>query len=153
MKIDKASEKDLPEIIVQIQQEFPYVERTEQELREKFGNELVIIFKAVEGEELLGFIEIEFFEGALARINGLSVKESKRAKGIGKALLHFTKERLNEEGIERIILLVKQSNKRAKQLYEKEGFEFVGLYHRKLDNDVVEEMELDLDTSEPYYVS
>ena len=153
MKIEKAGGKDLSEISGLVSKEFPYVQRNGDELRQKIASGAIEILKAVEGKRLLGFVEIEFLEADIARINGMSVKEDARRKGVGKALLKAAKERLKKRGMKRTLLLVKQANKNAKELYENEGFSFIGLYRRKIDNAVVEEMELDLQQESPDYVS
>jgi ribosomal protein S18 acetylase RimI-like enzyme len=153
MRIEKVAEKDLPEINGLVEKEFPYVERSSEKLKEKMREGRIVIFKAVKAKRILGFIEVEFFEQEIARINGLSVKEDARDKGVGKTLLQSAVEFLKEKDVKRIVLLVKQSNRKAKELYEKNGFKFIGLYHREIDNAVVEEMELDLAGETPGYVS
>ena len=153
MKIERASEEDLREITQLISKDFPYVKREPGKSKELINAGQIVIFKAVENENLLGFSEVQFLEDGIARINGLSVKESWQGKGIGAKLLDYTLKFLKEKNVERIILLVKQSNKKAKAIYESRGFEFIGLYHQKLDNEVVEEMELGLGSETPAYVS
>ncbi len=153
MRIERASEEDLREISQLISREFPYVERSPEKFGKMVGQGRVVIFKAVEKREILGFSEVQFVEEGIARINGLSVKESWQGKGIGAKLLDHTLKFLEEKSVERVVLLVKQSNERAKAIYESRGFKFIGLYHRKLDNAVVEEMELGLGTETPAYVS
>ncbi|MDP6670968.1 MAG: N-acetyltransferase [archaeon] len=153
MKIEKASEKDLREITQLISKDFPYVKRGLGKFKELINAGQIIIFKVVEKEKILGFCEVQFVEEGIARINGLSVKETWQGKGIGAKLLDHTLKFLSEKNIERTVLLVKQSNKRAKAMYEGRGFKFIGLYHRKLDNKVVEEMELGISGEAPVYVS
>jgi ribosomal-protein-alanine N-acetyltransferase len=153
MKIDRASEEDLREIIKLISKDFPYVKRGPGKFKELIKAGQIIIFKAVEKENILGFSEVQFVEEGIARINGLSVKESWQGKGIGAKLIDRTLNFLRGKNVERIVLLVKQSNERAKAIYRSKGFEFIGLYHRKLDNEVVEEMELGLSGEAPAYVS
>ena len=153
MRIEIASEEDLREISQLISKDFPYVERSPEKFEKMVDQDQVVIFKAVEKGEILGFSEVQFIEEGIARINGLSVKESWQGKGIGAKLLDHTLKFLKETGVERIVLLVKQSNERAKAIYESRGFNFIGLYHRKLDNAVVEEMELGIGGETPSYVS
>lgn len=94
---------------------------------------------------MLGFIEIESLEEEIARINGLTVKPEFRNKGIAKKLLEFALQLLKKEGVQRVLLLVKQGNEAAKKLYTEAGFYFIGMYHRDLDQAVVEELELDFE--------
>jgi len=59
--------------------------------------------------------------------------------------LDYAIEFLKEKKIARILLLVKEKNTVAKKIYRESGFDFIGMYHRELDSEVVEEMELDLE--------
>ncbi|MBN2067642.1 MAG: GNAT family N-acetyltransferase [Candidatus Diapherotrites archaeon] len=155
MKIENCTEEDLPEIISLINQEFPYVSISIEKIRKKIADGKISLFKAVEGKRLLGFIEAEFLEEGIARINGVTVKPGERNQGIATALVEHTLEFLKKRQVKRIILLVKQGNEEAKSIYRQKGFKFIGLYHREIDQAVVEEMELDLSGEEekPSYVS
>ncbi len=145
MKIEKIEEQDFREIISLIKAEFPYISFKVEKIRERISTGRIFLFKASEKGKLLGFIEIELLEGKVARINGLTVKEEFRNRGIAGKLLDFAKKFLKEKGMHRILLLVKEKNKAAKKVYKEKGFSFIGMYRRDLDNAVVEEMELDLE--------
>ena len=153
MRIEKAGKKDFPEIEKMIEKDFPYVQRSTENALEKMKRNEITFFKAVEGKKIIGFVEVETFQENIARINGLSVNPNFRRKGIGKKLLLHVIAELEKRGIERVVLLVKQSNQKAKELYESVGFNFIGLYHRRIDEAVVEEMELSLVKEKPCYVS
>lgn len=144
MEIKRVEEKDYPEVISLIKKEFPYVSFDEKKIRERIESHGIFLFKAVEGKGMLGFVEVELFEGNFARINGLTVKEEFRNRGVAKTLLDYAIAFLKEKKVGRILLLVKQKNEAAKKIYREAGFEFVGMYHRELDNEEVEEMELDI---------
>lgn len=144
MKIKEIEESDYAEVIALIKEEFPYVEFNEAKARERIESSKIFLFKAVEGKNLLGFIETELLEGEIARINGLTVKPNYRNKGVAKKLLQHTIAFLKKKKVERALLLVKEKNEAAKKLYKEAGFRFIGMYHRPLDDAVVEEMELDL---------
>ncbi len=141
-------DSDLPEIISMINREFPYVSISIEKIREKIRKKKIFVFKAVEGEKLLGFIEAEMLEAGLARINGLTVKPSERNRGIAGKLLDHMIRFLHGKNVRRIMLLVKQKNEEAKKLYGQKGFKFMGLYRREIDQAIVEEMELDLSGKE-----
>ena len=113
-----ASGGDLQEISLLISKDFPYVKRGPGKFREMVAGGQVVIFKAVEGGKIAGFSEVQFIGGEIARINGLSVKESLQGKGIGAKLLDHTIKFLKGQKVERIVLLVKQSNERAKAIYK-----------------------------------
>jgi len=144
MEIRDVVESDFPEVIALIRKEFPYVSFDEAKVRERIESSRIFLFKAVEGKELLGFAETELLEESIARINGLTVKPKHRNKGVARKLLDHVIKFLKEKKVERILLLVKEKNEGAKKIYKETGFRFIGMYHRELDNAVVEEMELDL---------
>lgn len=144
MKVKEIDERDYGEVIGLIKSEFPYVEFNEEKIRERIESRKIFLFKAVDGKKLLGFVELEILEGDIARINGLTVKPEFRNKGVAKELLDYAIGFLKGKRIARVLLLVKEKNAAAKKLYKEAGFSFIGMYHRELDNMVVEEMELDL---------
>jgi len=144
MTIKKIDEADYSEVIGLIKSEFPYVEFDEKKIRKRIESNKIFLFKAVEGKKILGFVELEILEGNIARINGLTVKPESRNKGVAKELLDYAIKFLKGKKIARILLLVKEKNAAAKKIYKERGFDFIGMYHRELDSEVVEEMELDL---------
>jgi len=155
MEIKQIEEKDFQEILSLIRKEFPYVAISVEKIKERLESKRIFVFKAVESGELLGFVEAEILEEDIARINGLTVKPEHRKKGAATALLEKMLEFLEEKGIKRVMLLVKQSNDEAKKLYSQKGFRFMGLYQREIDRAMVEEMELDISEKgeTPSYVS
>jgi ribosomal protein S18 acetylase RimI-like enzyme len=144
VEIKRVEEKDYAEVISLIKKEFPYISFDEEKIRKRIESNSIFLFKAVEGKDTLGFVEVELLEGNLARINGLTVKEEFRNKGVAKKLLDFSISFLKEKRVGRVLLLVKEKNEAAKKIYREAGFEFIGMYHRELDNEEVEEMELDI---------
>lgn len=151
--IEEARAKDYSEILGLISKEFTYFSLSIEELRQRIETGKVVIFTASTKTRMAGFIEIEFFEGSEARINGLTVKEEFRGQNAAKTLLQHAINYLRQKGIERIMLLVKQSNETAKALYKQFGFEFIGLYHKQLEQETVEEMELSLLEERPSYAA
>ncbi len=145
MEIVGVSDPDLDEIAKLIMKEFPYMNATPEKLRERVGRKNYFIYKAVVGSEIAGFVDFEIdSSGGLGKLNGLEVKGKFRARGIGKKLLKFAIEFMQGAGCERIQLLVKEGNEKAKALYSEFGFQFAGMYSKQLDGSLVEIMELDL---------
>lgn len=144
MEIKKIEENDYKDVIGLIREEFPYISFDIEKIKKRIETGKIFLFKATEKENMLGFIELEIFEEGMARINGLTVKEKFRNNGIAKKLLEHSLDFLKNKGVKRILLLVKQKNDPAKKLYKEAGFSFIGMYHRELDDTVVEEMELDV---------
>ncbi|HEV7397478.1 MAG TPA: GNAT family N-acetyltransferase [Pyrinomonadaceae bacterium] len=61
--------------------------------------------------------------GALvAKLDDVSVKEDRRGKGIGTALMHQLKEELHRHRVMRIDVAVHRDNPEARVFYEKLGF-------------------------------
>ena len=79
-----------------------------------------------EDGEIVGYtcMYCSFEEG---EITNVAVKESKRGQGIGKYLMSETMKFSLERGIQRIILEVRCSNENAIGLYNKIGFNNVGV--------------------------
>jgi ribosomal protein S18 acetylase RimI-like enzyme len=144
MEIIPAEQNDAKEIVSMILEEFPYAKISAKKLENKMKRKAIRVFKAVEGEKIIGFLELEKLDSITARINGISVKPELRGKGIGKKILEYGIDFLKSKKIKRILLMVKQSNTEAKKLYAEIGFKFMGLLENKIDNDTIEELELNL---------
>ncbi|MDD6037228.1 MAG: ribosomal protein S18-alanine N-acetyltransferase [bacterium] len=73
-----------------------------------------------------------------AEITNVAVSPGVRRRGIGAALLDALTEELEQKGIFRIVLEVRESNDAARLLYEKKGFDIVGtrknFYERPREN-------------------
>lgn len=78
------------------------------------------------GEHLLGFIGLWLMVGE-AHIVTVAVRESYRRMGIGERLLLTAIEAANEFAQEVVTLEVRKSNEAAQLLYDKYGFQRVGL--------------------------
>ena len=84
------------------------------------------IFSIFAGEEFVGIIQKIKLEDKNLHIGRFLIAPQKQGKGIGrKALQGFVQEMFENEEIESISLTVFESNQRAKELYQKEGFEIV----------------------------
>lgn len=57
----------------------------------------------------------------------LSISPIWQGQGIGRYLLHFTLNKLADEGIKRVLLEVRESNRVAIHLYQRVGFFQIGL--------------------------
>lgn len=67
---------------------------------------------------------ISFDEGSITNV---AVSPNYRKKGYGESLVHMTKEKAKEKQVQRIFLEVRVSNVPAISLYEKMGFENLGI--------------------------
>ena len=84
------------------------------------------IFSIFTGQEFVGLIQKIKLEDKNLHIGRFLIAPHKQGKGIGrKAFQDFVQEMFENEEIESISLTVFESNQRAKNLYQKEGFEIV----------------------------
>ena len=84
------------------------------------------IFSIFAGEEFVGIIQKIKLEDKNLHIGRFLIAPQKQGKGIGrKAFQDFVQEMFENEDIDTISLNVFEANQRAKNLYQKEGFEIV----------------------------
>ena len=84
------------------------------------------IFSIFDGQEFVGLIQKIRLEDRNLHIGRFFINPQKQGKGLGrKAFQYFLQEMFENEEIESISLTVFESNQRAKNLYQKEGFEIV----------------------------
>lgn len=81
------------------------------------------VYGVYEDRELAGFYWVEERESVL-HLHGLILKEGFRGRGIGTRVLRDLEVR-HGEGVAAIELGVHESNRRAKALYERRGYETV----------------------------
>jgi GNAT superfamily N-acetyltransferase len=89
--------------------------------------ELGFVWLAYDDEGIAGVCvacyAISTSAGALVvKLDDVSVKEDRRGKGIGSALLKQLKDQLRKESVKRIDLGVHLNNPEAKRFYERLGF-------------------------------
>ncbi|PIU20896.1 MAG: hypothetical protein COT15_05090 [Candidatus Diapherotrites archaeon CG08_land_8_20_14_0_20_34_12] len=147
MAVSLLEQPDLRVILPLIQKEFSYTQMTLIKLRMHFKDTKKFIFlKVSEDSELAGFLEIEFLQKGLARINGIAIIEKFRGKGYGKSLLENALQLLTKMGALKVIILVKEDNDKARMLYEKFGFK--KYYNDKIKK--VDSLSLDLNPFDQY---
>ena len=84
------------------------------------------IFSIFAGEEFVGVIQKIKLEDKNLHIGRFLIAPHRQGKGLGrKAFQYFLQKMFENEEIESISLTVFESNQRAKNLYQKEGFEIV----------------------------
>jgi ribosomal-protein-alanine N-acetyltransferase len=88
---------------------------------------------------VLGYV-VAWFAGGQGEIANLAVDEGSRGQGFGSALLTAALEEARRHGTEEVFLEVRDSNLRARQLYESRGFVEVGRrrrYYRRPVEDAI----------------
>jgi ribosomal-protein-alanine N-acetyltransferase len=87
------------------------------------------LWAAVADDAVVGYAVVWYVAGE-AELGNLAVAPEWRRRGLGARLLEFAVERAGERGVERIYLEVRVSNAAARELYEKHGFDQVGIRRR-----------------------
>ena len=84
------------------------------------------IFSIFDGQEFVGLIQKIRLEDRNLHIGRFLIAPHRQGKGLGrKAFQYFLQEMFENEEIASISLTVFESNQRARDLYQKEGFEIV----------------------------
>ena len=99
---------------------------SENSLREELANDVARFFVFTEGDEVLGYAGMHSLSGE-CYIDNIAVNPSHRRQKIGYCLTEKLIETAMSEKAEFITLEVRKSNEAAISLYEKLGFENVGV--------------------------
>ena len=81
---------------------------------------------ALQGEDLLGYVVLQC-SGDEAELINIAVRKGKRKLGIGSALLSKTVDVAVGLDVKKLFLEVRSSNQQAISLYERFGFDQVGM--------------------------
>jgi ribosomal protein S18 acetylase RimI-like enzyme len=101
------------------------------------GSDKSLVFVAVHGEDIVGYLVLEIRESAptpftfgrrYGLVDQMGVGSAWRRQGIGEQLLKVAVERCAREGLESIQLDVRASNDKARIFYEACGFTVVNLH-------------------------
>ena len=95
----------------------------------EFNYEHSRVFGARLGGEVVGFI-VTHITLDEAHIVNFAIRKSSRGFGVGRALLQQVLEQLFEDGIYRVTLEVRRSNRTAQNLYHSLAFSEVGVRER-----------------------
>jgi ribosomal-protein-alanine N-acetyltransferase len=100
-------------------------------------NDTDAVYNFMDGEKVLGYLEIRLVDGVLDIMN-LFVNEEERRKGIATSLMN---EVIEKEDYSRIMLEVNEHNDEALRLYTKLGFTEISLRERYYGEDTAIIME------------
>lgn len=89
----------------------------------------IAIWVAKLGDELVGYMLYQFC-GDEMELHSIAVKPEMQGRGIATMLMDHMMILAAQMGITHIYLLVRPSNETARALYEKYGFEVIGVRHR-----------------------
>jgi len=95
--------------------------------REQFSRSDVVMLVAVDDQDVpVGKLHMEFATPGIVRVVAASVAATLRSQGIGTRLMDAAARLACESGAQEIELGVEDGNPRARQLYERLGYEVVG---------------------------
>lgn len=125
MIVRPMTEQDLDEV-VEIENTAFSQPWTKQGFLDTLRNKDTLYLVAEENGEILGYLGLwQYFEEA--DITNVAVKSTARRKGVGTALLEEIIKQAEVRGITVLTLEVRKSNEAAIRLYEKQGFQSVGI--------------------------
>ena len=120
---------------------------SEQSVASELGNRLSLWLVAMDGDTVAGYIGSQSVLDKADMMN-VAVHPNYRRQGIGQKLVLALAEALQQKGIKGLMLEVRQSNDPAISLYEKLGFQQVGLrpnyYRNPKENALIMRKELSL---------
>lgn len=99
---------------------------SENAFEQALGNPNALIFAAVCGGEVVGFLNGSYVLDEAELLN-IAVSEKFRKSGIAGMLVTAFEDELRKHGVKTVYLEVRESNAPARKLYEKHGFTQNGL--------------------------
>ncbi|MBO6040156.1 MAG: ribosomal protein S18-alanine N-acetyltransferase [Oscillospiraceae bacterium] len=139
MEIRHALPRDIAPIAALEAETFPLgADESALERMRKAPNSVILC--AVDGDALLGYAYFQFVldEGY---VGDLAVCAEHRREGLGTALVNAMADEAREKALSFLTLEVRESNLPARRLYERCGFEIVGLrknyYEKPAENAVL----------------
>lgn len=124
--IRAAERRDVPELLVIEETQFPEPWSRAMLLDEITNTETRRYTVAVEGKRIVGYLGVMFVMDEL-HVNTLGTLEGEEGRGIATSLLNDAWGAARERGILRATLEVAASNTRAQSLYFRFGFKPVGV--------------------------
>lgn len=112
---------------------------SQKSFEELLGEEAFWFWVAKESEEIVGYLVCQVV-GSEAELHNIAVAREYQRRGIGKRLLIKLVEALRQKKVTELYLMVRASNNLAKNLYERFGFEKMGVrkkYYHSPDEDAL----------------
>ncbi len=140
MGIESVSEYDAAEILLLINEHFPYMHLGFERLVKRIHHPQFFFQKAMEKENLVGYAEWQILnpKEGIIQLNGIVVKPWHQGKGYGKILMEAGEKWARKKKLEKIRLLVATSNENAKKLYRLSGFAFKKIHPKKIGGEKAE---------------
>lgn len=134
-QVAKMHDKSVPEYFRPVSEEEQL-----QNIKDMLNDERIVVFKAVYGEKICGFLFLEMIHrissgltfSKLGAILNVGVDENYRNQGIGTTLLNFTERYVRELGGEALDLSVFAFNQKAIEFYKRLGYKIIDVSMRKV---------------------
>ncbi len=123
LKFHKMQSADIP-VITDLEKRFfstPWSVSALENVLENTAETFLVATKENDTVGYLGFMQ--GFESA--DILTVCIDPSYRGRGYGQALLRFSLDQMQKDGVEKVFLEVRQSNTPARSMYEKAGFAYL----------------------------
>ncbi len=123
--IRRMTEKDL-DAVVNIEQETMQNPWSKQSFLDSLAlSHTCFLVAEMDDQTIVGYCG-SYFSTEEAELPLICVKKEFQRRGIADKLLHRLYEEMKQAGISRLFLEVRKSNKKARKLYEKQGFSYLG---------------------------
>ena len=99
---------------------------SEKSIASELNNRLSLWYVAIEDGSVIGYVGSQTVLGETDMMN-IAIHPEHRNRGIATALISKLIQGLTEQGSHSLMLEVRASNEPAKMLYDKMGFEIVGI--------------------------
>jgi ribosomal-protein-alanine N-acetyltransferase len=140
------SEGDIP-MVVELEKRNFSMPWSAQSFRSVLADEFSCCYVGVLDGKIVAYAMFGAIED-YAELWNLAVDEPHRRKGVGDTMLRFVIEYCRTSGVSSLFLQVRESNRAAKRLYEKNGFVFVmvqkNYYVSPLENALVYRLDIGL---------
>ena len=139
MEFRRMEKRDLEQVTA-IEKDTFSMPWSKEDFLNSMNNSSHVYVVACEGDVIYGYCGMWGVVGE-GQINNVAVKKECREKGIGFQLVKFLLEEGYKQGLEAFTLEVRESNLSAIHVYEKAGFENVGIrknfYDKPKENAVI----------------
>ena len=142
--IRKMREEDLADV-ARLEKEIFSDPWSENAIRESMGQSQTLLLSALDEGVLVGYLIVYYVleDGEIARI---AVESDSRRKGVASRLLKELAFICADNGVNKLLLDVRESNESAKAFYEKKGFVLDGVrknyYTNPTENAILMSLEL-----------
>lgn len=137
MIVEPVNEYDAAEILLLIEEHFPYMEMEFEQLVKRINHPSFLFQKTMENDNLAGYAEWQIVDAQnkIVQLNGIVVKPWYQGKGHGNALLNEGEKWAKKKEMKLLTLIVAEANQNAQQLYREHGFAFSHMHPKRINGE------------------